>query len=1013
MWTGVFFPAEVMQTECCFAKDGGTFHDLLFVHGVHEPGVQELYATLEPTLQVQLPPLEKCHCLKDFSWPLDFWSQSMLDFAVTNLLEEIEGHLDGVITIVCTTGAKNLVQTAIVEASIRARKISRLICQIIIVNSRTTTSERPDDGRELPTPSLGVSSPSDLLAASRFSRLHMPYDLEDHCIIGRSLEETTISDPFLMDLWHDSLLTRSGTDTIDMQSMDRAIFLSNSANLSLSPQSILGTKGNLGNDGDWILKTPEYQSWMLYEDSFLIWIQGESGMGKSVLALRVLQSLIQNCHSDYVVFFHSCNSVKPGQAPEQSILMSFVHCALAQRPGLLFESRFQAVVRAIEQQELQPANRIQFRAHLQTIFSSIDSRARPFLVIDGLDPNEMLELDIIAALWPFGGKWITPLKPKIMALSRSTRPSLSFDMSALDIDLNSRLTARLSLFQFASRYGSWDLIDATVRSLGVLQVSFLWVILLEVLVRNGSGLEILQRICKTRSATVFTLYEALVWSIKPQHRPLAARVFTWVLYARRPLQWQELLTAMKTAIPSVYLNWTGEDISTLEELLASMAGLLTERNGSVYLIHNTARDFLLSRETNKPWENALFEPFQANETLAMGCLTYLHLRASLINVEFSRSASRKDHLRSSFGSYAEHYWIEHYRAARGRSEYLPGLVNRLLEDSFLQKDSEMQKLLSSTTSENVSLLVCSKLGLFELVKLYLEVGADGANPGGTTPLMLAARSGHTEVVKLLLSKSGSKSESKLHSQKSALRQAAHHGHFDVCRVLMDAYSDCLRSSKLLGELLYSAVVHQRLDMVESLLDAGADTMTSLQPSREIALHVAAGTGFLDGCARLLRCRRLEPLSLLALQIERLDFQPSTKSIPRKHSPSLISEELLRLTSRSNERSEWQCIGTQDQVYIQVTAKDTAGYTPLHAAAAYGNSLICQLLLDCGSDLQAVGLDGQTPAGLARRYGHLALAESLESLKPGAAILNKSVPKDETSSPTCTFFHRQEPVLKPI
>ena len=999
MWTGFFYPTGVMQkrAECRLAKDRGNFHDMLFVHGVHEPGIQELYATLKPRVLLQLPQLEKCHCLKDFSWPLEFWSQSMLDFAVTNLLEEIEGHLDGVVTIVCTAGAKLLVQTAVVEASMRARKLSRIICRIIFLQSTRTHIERHSDGGELLPQPLEISSSGNFLVESRFSRLHVSCysDIAEFLMVG-DYDESVLPDISSVDFFTFGFSTRAPTRSIRMPRLDRSNLPSNGTDLCSGLQYVLNPQDSFGGDGHWILKTPEYQGWVLYEDSFLIWIQGEPGMGKSIMALAVLRSLVESRNSDYIVLFYSSNMIRTDQAPEQSILLSFVHYALAQQPHLQFEPTFQTVLREIDQQGNRRMDRIQFRSNLHTIFSSMDPQARVFLVLDGLNPSDELEVDIISTLWPFGGRWITPLKPKIMALSRSPRPPLSFDMSAAEIDLNGKLTARLSLYQFASRYGSWELINATLKSLGAPQISFLWVILLEVIVRNGRALEILRELCRSRSASIWILYEALAWSIKPQHRPFAVRVLTWILYARRPLHKLELLTAIQTKTPSspapTSVEILGEAISTSDHLIHQLAGLLVERNGYVYLIHNTAKEFLLSKEANKPWANEHFGSFHANEVLAMGCLTYLQSHSNQtesMDTNLSDNTDVQERQLCGFATYAQQYWIEHYRVAQGRSEYLPGLVNRLLEKSFQSDRLVIRQLLSFTTSENLSLLICAGLGLLELVNLYLELGAEiNVSPSGITPLTLAAKMGHYEVVKLLLSKSTPKSGIIRNTHRTALTQAAFHGHFDVCRVLLDSNPEYLRHSELLGEVLHSAVLHQCADVVQFLLDAGADPLILAGPSEETALHIAASSGFLEGCAHLLRCRRLEPLSLLALQIERLDFQPCMNCMQLKCPVSIAGEEPLRLRLRSYGRSEWQCVGESDTIHAQLTAKDAAGYSPLHHAASYGNLSVCQLLLDCGADLQAIGTDGMTPAGLARRYGYLSLADALESWKSEADSLNR-------------------------
>jgi ankyrin repeat protein len=56
------------------------------------------------------------------------------------------------------------------------------------------------------------------------------------------------------------------------------------------------------------------------------------------------------------------------------------------------------------------------------------------------------------------------------------------------------------------------------------------------------------------------------------------------------------------------------------------------------------------------------------------------------------------------------------------------------------------------------------------------------------------------------------------------------------------------------------------------------------------------------------------------------------------------------------------------------AKQQAGYTPLHGAAAAGDRTLCELLLLHGAKKNTKGDDGKTPADLARERGHQSLIE---------------------------------------
>ncbi|HYR28928.1 MAG TPA: ankyrin repeat domain-containing protein [Thermoanaerobaculia bacterium] len=60
------------------------------------------------------------------------------------------------------------------------------------------------------------------------------------------------------------------------------------------------------------------------------------------------------------------------------------------------------------------------------------------------------------------------------------------------------------------------------------------------------------------------------------------------------------------------------------------------------------------------------------------------------------------------------------------------------------------------------------------------------------------------------------------------------------------------------------------------------------------------------------------------------------------------------------------------------ARQQADYTPLHGAASRGDVEMAKLLLAHGADASATGSDGATVADVARKYGHAAFAEWLET-----------------------------------
>ncbi len=108
------------------------------------------------------------------------------------------------------------------------------------------------------------------------------------------------------------------------------------------------------------------------------------------------------------------------------------------------------------------------------------------------------------------------------------------------------------------------------------------------------------------------------------------------------------------------------------------------------------------------------------------------------------------------------------------------------------------------------------------VRKLIEAGADVnvINKYGKTPLLMASRNGHTEVVKLLLqAKADVNAKDRIGS--TALRNASNSGHLDIVQVLLEKGADVNAKDKKGSTALIDASNQGHNDIVEALLAKGA------------------------------------------------------------------------------------------------------------------------------------------------------------------------------------------------
>ncbi|PAA83415.1 hypothetical protein BOX15_Mlig030409g1 [Macrostomum lignano] len=207
---------------------------------------------------------------------------------------------------------------------------------------------------------------------------------------------------------------------------------------------------------------------------------------------------------------------------------------------------------------------------------------------------------------------------------------------------------------------------------------------------------------------------------------------------------------------------------------------------------------------------------------------------------------------------------------------------------------------------------------------------------GETPLHLAVRGGHAEVVRLLLGRGGCPVDAVARDCQTALHVACRMGNAEAVAVLLQAGADPNATSKDAYTPLHAAAKEGHETVVRLLLDAGADP------------HAATRRG-------------ATPLHTAA----------------KYDRAGVIRQLLLTTTSRS---------GPASAVKADANARGRNGLTPLHLAAHYHRLSAAQALLEAGASALCAASNGYTPVHIAARRGAVDLAACLlDAAASGAAV----------------------------
>ena len=231
-----------------------------------------------------------------------------------------------------------------------------------------------------------------------------------------------------------------------------------------------------------------------------------------------------------------------------------------------------------------------------------------------------------------------------------------------------------------------------------------------------------------------------------------------------------------------------------------------------------------------------------------------------------------------------------------------------------------------------------------------------ANTDRWTPLYIASRYGHTEVVRLLLTKDGIKVNKADDIRQTPLYMASEHGHTDIVRLLIDSSALVNQANMATDTPLHTAVRFGCTDIVRLLIGYSADVNKA-----DAFGHTPLITASRNG--------KTEIIQLLINAHADVDKTTNGKQTPLLFASSNGCVDIVRLLLKTD---------------ADVNKADRDGVTALHSASREGNTEIVQLLLQSGANVNQsiTGGDryfkkGDTALQVAQQNGHTQIVALIE------------------------------------
>ncbi|KAK3957075.1 hypothetical protein QBC32DRAFT_1799 [Pseudoneurospora amorphoporcata] len=362
------------------------------------------------------------------------------------------------------------------------------------------------------------------------------------------------------------------------------------------------TKGGLLQDSyRWVLDNADFQQWRNDPQYRLLWIKGNPGKGKTMLLCGIINELDQGNtanarHCNVAYFFCQATDSRINNAA--AVLRGLIYLLIEQQPSVLSHVR----------KEYDCAGENLFKdantwVALSNIFTNIlqDSSLRTtYLVIDALDECVATDLpqlvDFIAQQSSSGSrvKWIVSsrnwpqIEERLEEAADKVKVSLELNAGSVAAAVNAFILYKVDYLAGRKKYDPRTKKTVQDYLCSNAQDTFLWVALVcQALekVQKGFAEEKLRMFPSGLDALYARMREDMSQFDESDY---CKHILAVVAIVRRPISLQEL--ASLAELPNTICN----DLESLKDIIGLCGSFLTLRDQTVYFVHQSAQDFLLS-----------------------------------------------------------------------------------------------------------------------------------------------------------------------------------------------------------------------------------------------------------------------------------------------------------------------------------------------------------------------------------------------------------------------------------
>ena len=452
------------------------------------------------------------------------------------------------------------------------------------------------------------------------------------------------------------------------------------------------TKGGLLKDSyRWVLQNPEFRQWRDRDDqqSQLLWIKGDPGKGKTMLLCGIIDEL-ESMTSTALVAYFFCQATDSRINSATAVLRGLLYLLVDQQPSLV--SYIRAKYDHAGKPLFEDANAW---VALREIFINMlqdPSISRTYLIVDALDEcvvDRQKLLDFFVEQSASSRvKWIVSSRnwPEIEQQLATAGVGLSLELNAVSVSTAVDVFIQQKVIQLSQK----NRYDAIIKEVVQHYLSsnadgtFLWVALVCQGLKDVPKRHVRKKLSAFPSG-LDSLYKQMVQHIvDSDDADLCKEILALAAIVYRPLTLQEMVTLVEQFEDSA------DDPESVQDIIGRCGSFLTMRDGIVYFVHQSAKDFLVEKASNTIFlsgtENAHYAVFSRSLQVLSNSLQrdMYNLNAPGYPIE---RVTLPDPDPLGKARYSSVYWVDHLCSCRSiiTTGHLVDLQDGGIIDEFLQK----------------------------------------------------------------------------------------------------------------------------------------------------------------------------------------------------------------------------------------------------------------------------------------------------------------------------------------